>query len=477
MPDFGQRSPVDLVNGGMQDITNEAQRQDDERKKKEALNRVIHPANEKWIRAIQSGQMSPTEAAVAAHREHDQMGTPHFGQSQFSGPQPQAGGMSQSDGSTPDPTVRSMTIPGDTPDAIKENYPATSLQVQPSRMQAGSADGGVVSPVPQSSGGMQGQRPFTVQDLNDAEGIGKLRPQYRPLQDELAIEKERGKNRGDVATINADGRQNVATTKAGTSIFSTSTKAETADKDRTERGREADNKMQLGRDQIRAINDRLHQMAKDRANAAAQGQIDKLDERRFETEAKQVKDLNDKISAQQIALGEISAKNINPGSDEVQQAQREIRVNIQLMQQKLEDLEASQHDALRSKGMRGNLPDPLGVSPPPGPLQSGASGPAQRPNDPSSGIPLTPTSSQMPQQAMPQQSDQSTPDIPANIPVREPPSGTGPTGQGGPTMPQIQGIQVRDKKTGEVQVISRKVVDSASRHPNFLNQYEIVGVQ
>ena len=80
--DFGQRSPVDLVQGGVsafaRGMEGHAERQRQEGLQKAALarneaeqNRALHPLAQKYFAEVAAGRMTPAEASVAAHHEID----------------------------------------------------------------------------------------------------------------------------------------------------------------------------------------------------------------------------------------------------------------------------------------------------------------------------------------------------------------------------------------------------------------------
>lgn len=70
-PDFGQKSPVDLVHSGVNAAAGGLREYAAKQAKSEEENRALHPLTQKYFQKVMSGEMTPAEAAVAAHTEID----------------------------------------------------------------------------------------------------------------------------------------------------------------------------------------------------------------------------------------------------------------------------------------------------------------------------------------------------------------------------------------------------------------------
>lgn len=146
--DYGARPWSEVINevgGGIRGAIEKRQATDaaDELKAKGEAeqNRALHPATQKWLQKVLSGEMSPTEAAVAAHQEID------------AGQAPASAGSTQA----PDP----------------------SMMGSGGKLGESGNDQGQMPPTPQPQQGLraavsQPQRPLTVRDAGDIEKLAPV---------------------------------------------------------------------------------------------------------------------------------------------------------------------------------------------------------------------------------------------------------------------------------------------------------------
>lgn len=442
MPDFGQRSSVDLITGGFKDLGEQGMRADAEAKKEAELNRVLHPANQKWIEAIRSGRMSPVEAAVAAHQEHDMLGTPHVNTPPQQGmaPPPSAGVApgavpvgAQEDPSFPAPE-RTMSV----------DMPPQSAEPQIQGSQVASR-GGMTSAAPsygpRGNGGRGGltapaERPYTVRDLNDAEAISKMQ---RP--DTVETAKVRGEAAVRAAIARGASAEEVARIRGEFGLQREDKKGDRADKDRKERARQFDGMLQWRYDSLREDMDKVRESLRSRESIASGGQSDKSAIEMIKMDVETLNKVQTEIDRLQNEL--VRAQSVAVGSQD-DDLIHESKQKIADLQRERDDLKRSVDSDMRHHGGRSGIPETPGTqyAPPPG-----SQGPAYRPN-------------QLP--------------------------GAQPRGQGGPPPPIQQGadvrepktITLRDRATGRVKTVPAAVAEAAIRdvgQEKFMSLYEIAG--
>lgn len=158
--DFGAKpwtEVIDNVGTGLQNVlqrnANIDTQRENEQKAETEKNRLLHPATQKWMRKIMTGEMTPVEAAAAAHQEIDSI----------SGPPMVSGGQAPQPGST-----GKLMTPGDMGDTSQPF--AGNPQAAPSGLAAARA--------PQGSAYQD--RPFNVQDAHDAVNLAPLERAQRP---------------------------------------------------------------------------------------------------------------------------------------------------------------------------------------------------------------------------------------------------------------------------------------------------------
>lgn len=154
--------------------------QQDQMRQKE--NRALHPAVQKWLQKVMNGEMTPAEAAAAAHQEIDGSGQP--------------GGMSA-------PPMVQATEPS--------RLGGPGEQGQMGGMQ-GAAGGAPMPATRQPSpygGGMQGaatERPMNAMDLQDAQRVGSMAAPYARMETQKSIATGNNTSRETIAQTNNEGK-------------------------------------------------------------------------------------------------------------------------------------------------------------------------------------------------------------------------------------------------------------------------------
>ncbi len=424
--DYGAGSTADAINSAGDRIRGsfDAARQRDAASAEQ--NRLLHPKTNAWLQKVINGEMTPAEAAAAAHSEID-------GEKLLARDPSKLGEYGE----------QGMTAP---PGGMSPKPPLMPTSVAP--------DSGMTAP-------------FTARDAEDAANIGKISSSSAGAKANLQYVK----NQGNMGVQSLRNEGNVATTgmKVKGAGERAGLRAETSDKDREERKRAAQAKIGLERDKMREMTGRANRALELKDRLAKEGKIDKQTQQVFDRDAKEIMNIRNNITRLQAEKLRGAAQGLDVDAET--ELNNEIDTNLEHMNMLLEDLEKAQDASQTQLGSRQSLPAQAGSAIPP---PKGAVGPSYRPNQtmgPQPGVPPLRQGAEVREPPMGAGGGSPLPD-PSALPERR---GSN-TGAAQPTDGTPKFINLKNKKTGQVAVVPADKVAAAESAPGFADMYEVVGV-
>lgn len=196
--DYGQRPWSEVINevgGGIRGAIAQRQASDEADVQKETArqeqNRALHPATQKWLRKVMSGEMTPAEASVGAHSEID-------------------------------------ALQGQAPaDAAGVQAPDPSMMASGGKLGSPGVDQGQMPQAPQPQQGLRAaiqapERPFTVRDAGDLEKLAPVvsAARQRPGGLSESDAESRIRLKAELEGANTDKKEAGKTARAGAGITS-----------------------------------------------------------------------------------------------------------------------------------------------------------------------------------------------------------------------------------------------------------------